>query len=289
MSKRENLLYLKEQMKALGFRPKKSLGQTFLLKMDIARKMVNLLEIEKGERVLEIGPGFGALTTFLLEKRKEIDFSLTLIEKDRKLHAFLKKHFPEVEIVCGDVLTFELSGFDKFISTLPYSITTPLSLKMFELKFKKAVFMYQKEFAERLTARHKDKNYSRIGLKGQFKLNIEKKGTYSPLNFYPRPEVHSTLLVLSPRAQPPFQVEDQQFFFLIVDILFAYRRKTIQNCLKKEWEKIVNYLNTNCKTSKTKSHIEETISKLPYLKKRGEHLKPEEIGKLSDKILDFLH
>ncbi|HID71735.1 MAG TPA: ribosomal RNA small subunit methyltransferase A [Thermoplasmata archaeon] len=269
MSKRENLLYLKEQMKALGFRPKKSLGQTFLLKMDIARKMVNLLEIEKGERVLEIGPGFGALTTFLLEKRKEIDFSLTLIEKDRKLHAFLKKHFPEVEIVCGDVLTFELSGFDKFISTLPYSITTPLSLKMFELKFKKAVFMYQKEFAERLTARHKDKNYSRIGLKGQFKLNIEKKGTYSPLNFYPRPEVHSTLLVLSPRAQPPFQVEDQQFFFLIVDILFAYRRKTIQNCLKKEWEKIVNYLNTNCKTSKTKSHIEETISKLPYLKKRG--------------------
>ena len=276
----ETVRNLKNLMRAAGLRPSKALGQSFLVLDRIAEEVVSHLHIQENERVLEIGPGFGALTTLLVRKEEEgLDYELTLVEKDRRIAGYLKKRFPDVELIVGDVLKLDLSGFDRLISNLPYGISSPITASLLCLSFKRAVFMYQKEFAERITAGQEEKNYSRLGVKAGFKLNIEELGIYPQSVFYPRPEVQSTLLAFTPHTAPPFAVVDENFFFLVVDVLFAHRRKIIRNCLKQGKQRILQYLDT------TLDEIDTTLASLPYLDRRVEELRPEEIGELTDEMM----
>jgi 16S rRNA (adenine1518-N6/adenine1519-N6)-dimethyltransferase len=271
--------WLQERMEETGLRPSKGLGQSFLHVDWVASDFVSALGIEEGDKVLEIGPGFGSLTRQLALLHKETEFSLTLVEKDKRLTDYLRREFPFAKVVEGDALNIELSGFDRLISNLPYSISSPITGKLLELEFTKAVFMYQKEFAERIIAGQEEKNYSRLGVKAQFRLGIERLGIFPPEIFHPKPKVSSTLLAFTPLSSPPFAVGDEDFFFLTVDVLFAHRRKTIRNCLKQGKARLAGYLKLQEK------ELDSVIEALPYLGKRVEELTPEEIGELADLVL----
>jgi len=274
-----NVSWLKAEMHAAGVRPSKSLGQSFLVVDWVAEEIVGHLDVQDGERVVEIGPGFGALTRFLMKKREDTDLELTLVEKDRRIAGFLKKRFPDAKLIVGDVLDLDLSGFEKLISNLPYSISSPITGKLLDLSFTKAVFMYQEEFAERITAGKGEKNYSRLGVKARFRMDIQGLGIFPPTVFYPRPRVSSALLAFTPCREPPFAVQDEEFFFLVVDLLFGHRRKTIRNCLRQGKQKIVQYLDIS------PGEFDGMLTGLPSLHQRVEELGPGEIAGLADALM----
>ena len=110
-------------------------------------------------------------------------------------------------------------------------------------------------------------------------MEIEELGVYPPSVFYPQPEVQSTLLAFTPHAAPPFAMKDEGFFFLVVDVLFAHRRKIIRNCLKQGKQRITQFLDT------TSDDVDTTLASLPYLDRRVEELRPEEIGELADGMM----
>ncbi len=277
MPVRHSVDWLREQMADLGFRPSKGLGQSFLVAPPLAKKAAQSLDIQPKDRVLEIGPGFGVLTDELVALQEGgLEFELTLVEKDGRLADYLRKSYPGAKFIPGDALDVDMSGFDRLISNLPYSISTPMTIKLLELPFKKAVFMYQEEFAQRITALGGEGGYSRLGVKAQYQLHIQRLAGLPPSFFFPQPEIHSRLLAFTPRAEPPFPVLDRDFFYLLTDVLFAHRRKTIRNCLKAGRGRLAGYLKMDA------DELKKAFVDLPHLHQRVEELPGEELGKMAD-------
>ena len=142
-----------------GVVPKKSKGQNFLTDERVALRHVDYAEIEKGDRVLEVGPGLGILANILVERSSDV----TCIELDDILADFIEEKYGDrVKLIRGDAMKVDFPEFDRFVSNLPYSISTPVIFKLLEHRFKKAVVMVQKEFAERMVADVGLPDYSRL-------------------------------------------------------------------------------------------------------------------------------
>jgi len=241
---------------------KKSLGQNFLIDKNVALREVKYANITKEDVVLEVGPGKGIITRLLAEKAKKV----IAIEIDEKIIRNLIGKIPNnVELIHKDALKVDfdtLPTFNKIVSNLPFQISSPITFKFFEYNFDLAVLIYQKEFADRMIAKHGSKDYSRLSVGVYYKTKCELLETIPKTCFKPQPKVDSCLLRLTKRKTPPFFVINEIFFFNITKNLFNHRRKKIKNILDNEY-KILR-------------------DDQPYSDKRVEELSPEQIGNLSN-------
>ena len=222
---------------------KKSLGQNFLIDKNIIKKIVDEANIQKEDYVLEVGPGTGNLTEFILEKNPK---KLFVVEKDIKLIEILKNKFQnKIIIINEDILNVseDLICEKKLIvfGNLPYNISTQILSKWITNKekkmwFKSFILMFQKEVADRIIAKTNCKNYGRLSILSNWKLNIEKIMDISASCFLPKPKIQSTLLKFYPKNNY-LSFKNSKNLEKITRIFFNQRRKKIKQSLKKIFKK----------------------------------------------------
>jgi len=255
----------------LNYKAKKSYGQHFLNDLSIAERIVNGLSYDKGENILEIGPGQGVLTDFLIQK----SIHLKVIEADRDMVTLLEKKYPELadNIISLDFLKANLTKvFDgssmKLIGNFPYNISSQIIFKMlkYHLLVPEMVGMFQLEVAERIVSGPGSKKYGVISVLTQAMYEGELLFKVGPEVFYPPPKVMSGVIRL--RRIPDLNIDyDYSFFKHIVKTAFGQRRKMLRNTLKSIVEK------TNFKD-------------VELLMKRPEQLSVGEFINLSKKLND---
>ena len=217
-------------------RAKKNLGQHFLKDKNIARKIVDSLQATNASKVLEVGPGMGVLTQFLIQNEK---YETTVVEIDRESVAYLQNHFPELEgrILSEDFLKMNLDEFSTgpfcIIGNFPYNISSQIFFKALENRNKvtEVVGMIQKEVAERLAASHGSKVYGILSVLLQTFYDIEYLFTVNEQVFIPPPKVKSAVIRLTRNKKNELSC-DENLFFKVVKAAFNQRRKTLRNSLK---------------------------------------------------------
>jgi 16S rRNA (adenine1518-N6/adenine1519-N6)-dimethyltransferase len=244
---------------------KSKLGQNFLIDKNIAKFEVESANISKKDTVLEIGPGKGILTDLLVKKAKKV----IAVELDRNLYVELqKKDYDNLILFNKDILKMDFENipkFNKVVSNLPYQISSPITFKLLDYDFEKAILIYQKEFAERLVANSRSKSYSRISVNIYYKARCKFLKTVSKTCFKPKPKVDSAIVSLIPRKEPAFKLLNEDFFYKLTKELFNQRRKKIGSIIKQKYK--------------------IDIDNLPYADLRVEELEPELIGILSNKLI----
>ena len=241
----ENILEeTKNIMKKYNIRANKSLGQNFLINDEVVEKIVSSSEISKDDMVIEIGPGLGTLTKYLLEKAGKV----LCIELDTKMIKILNDRFSEkenFEIINADVLKVDLNEIIKankekqnlknvkIVANLPYYITTPIIMKLLEekLDIKSITVMIQKEVADRLIETPGGKNTGAITYTVYYYCESEKIIEVPNSSFIPEPEVTSEVIKMKLREKPPVEVENSKVMFMIIKSAFMQRRKTLLNAL----------------------------------------------------------
>ena len=264
-----NAADVRARLGALGVRAAKGLGQHFLVDERVAHRHVEYAGIAADDVVLEIGPGLGVLTRPLLRKAARV----VAVEKDRRLARGLRDLGGNLEILEGDAVKVPLPAFDRVVSNLPYRISSPITFRLLDLPFDRAVLMYQEEFARRLVARQGDEDYSRLSVKAYVRARAELVERVPRSAFWPQPRVDSAIVLLEPRPAL-FSVEDWATFDAVVDASFQHRRKAIENALRLSWPKF----------ARTEKAFERLLSGSPYLRKRPEELTPEQFGELADAL-----
>src|SRR6056300_432673 len=223
-------------------RPKKSLGQNFLIDQNIIDKIINTVEIDN-KSILEVGPGTGNLTKAILKKNPK---KLIVIEKDNELAESLKKDLEDnIKIINDDVLKVDENKLDVDVLTvfgnLPYNISTEIlcnwivNIKNKNFWFDNLVLMFQKEVAERIIAKFNTKNYGRLSILSNWKLEIEKICDVQPSSFFPKPKIDSSVLLLKPKLNF-FPLTNPKNLEKLTRIFFMHRRKM----LKKSYNLLFN-------------------------------------------------
>ena len=222
-------------------RAKKSLGQNFLTDTIVLEKIVKTTPI-KDKTILEVGPGTGNLTSFILKNNPKKIF---VIEKDNNLADNLEKNFKEqLTIINDDILNIdENSLFNEKVTVfgnLPYNISTQILSKwIINLKenswFDHLVLMFQKEVADRIIAEFNTSSYGRLSILSNWKLNIKKICDIKPESFSPKPKIDSSLLYFSPK-QNFYKIKDPKNLEKITRVFFSHRRKM----LKKPFNQLFN-------------------------------------------------
>ena len=221
---------------------KKSLGQNFLVDKNIIEKIIDSVEIE-GKSILEIGPGTGNLTKNILEKKPK---KLIVIEKDNELAKLLNKDFGEkIKIINDDVLKVDENKLDSNVLTvfgnLPYNISTEilcswiLNIKNNNFWFNSLILMFQKEVADRIIAEYNTKNYGRLSILSNWKLDIVKICDVKPSSFSPKPKIESSVLIMKPKIDF-FNLKDPKNLEKLTRVFFMHRRKM----LKKPYNQMFN-------------------------------------------------
>lgn len=221
----------------LGIAPKKGLSQNFLIDGNILRKIVNLVKIEPGCPVLEIGPGPGSLTEMLLEHGAHV----IAVEKDQILSQALERLKGEnkkLDIYCDDIMNFPLQDVfaqgsnARVIANLPYHLTTPIISQLVPMRqyFSSLILMVQEEVGRRMTAKPGSKEYSSFTIFLNFYSKPSYAFTVSPHSFFPAPKVKSAVILLELREPP--KVSDEQAFFEVTRTAFEHRRKMLRSSLK---------------------------------------------------------
>ena len=273
-------------------KPKKSLSQNFLIDENISRKIVNLLDCKENENVIEIGPGTGSLTQYLLK----YNINLTSVEIDKEAFEILLTKFNKIEfnnfnLINKDFLKISIKDiFDKInselindnnknpkkikiIGNLPYHISSEIFFKILENSFfiENAVLMLQKEVAQRLIAKTKTKEYGILTVAINLLGKIQKKFDVSPTCFYPQPKVTSTIVELN-FDHPKVNIEEFIRIMVLVRAAFNQRRKKLKNALE-------NYLIKYLKPIQIKLILNEDV-----FAKRAEELSAEDFISLYNLI-----
>ncbi|MDC0620424.1 16S rRNA (adenine(1518)-N(6)/adenine(1519)-N(6))-dimethyltransferase RsmA [Candidatus Pelagibacter ubique] len=212
---------------------KKSLGQNFLIDREVLEKIVSITDITNKD-VLEIGPGSGNLTTYILKKKPK---KLYVVEKDDDLAILLKEKFDtEIKIINDDILKVSESTIsDQKLSVfgnLPYNISTEILSKWIlnigsNFWFDSLVLMFQKEVADRIISEFNNSNYGRLSILSSWKLNVKKILDIKPQSFSPRPKIDSSLLLFTPKENF-FKLKDPKNLEKITRIFFSQRRKMLK-------------------------------------------------------------
>ena len=222
-------------------RPKKSLGQNFLIDNNILNKLIKLAKIHNSN-IVEIGPGTGNLTKKILEQKPK---NLILIEKDQALTNNLKidfKKYNNLKIFNEDILKFNLEKNIKInttiIGNLPYNISSQILAKLIKFekwlpKYKKLILMFQKEVADKIVAKYNTSNYGRLSILAASRLKVTNTFTVSPNSFYPVPKVKSTVLVFEPIINKNFKITNILNLEKISHIFFSRKRKMINKAFTK--------------------------------------------------------
>ena len=212
---------------------KKSLGQNFLIDRDILEKIVSTTNIANKE-VLEIGPGSGNLTTYILKQKPK---KLYVVEKDDNLALLLKEKFDnEIEIINNDILKVSEDKISKqklsVFGNLPYNISTEILSRWIlnigsNFWFESLALMFQKEVADRIISEFNSSKYGRLSILSSWKLNIKKIIDIKPQSFSPRPKVDSSLLLFTPKEKF-FELKNPKNLEKITRIFFSQRRKMLK-------------------------------------------------------------
>ena len=231
-------------MKKYNIRANKSLGQNFLINNEVVEKIVNSSDISKEDMVIEIGPGLGTLTKYLLEKAGKV----LCVELDTKMIKILQDRFSlydNFELINKDILKVNLNEIImenkkdgkiknvKIVANLPYYITTPIIMKLLEekLDIKSITVMIQKEVADRLIETPGGKNTGAITHTVYYYCESEKIMEVPNSSFIPEPEVTSEVIKLNLRDKPAVDIENTKVMFMIIKSAFMQRRKTLLNAL----------------------------------------------------------
>lgn len=277
----------KEILNKYLFSFKKSLGQNFLVDVNILEKIIRHADIDQYAGVIEVGPGIGALTEQLAVHAEkvvayEIDQRLLPILEDT-LHAY-----PHIEIIHQDILEanvkdvintrFHVDQVVHIVANLPYYITTPILMKLLheKLPVSSITVMIQKEVANRMAAEPGSKDYGSLSIAVQYYTFADVVMHVPKTVFMPQPNVDSGVLKLTLRENPPVHVLDEEQFFNIVRVCFRQRRKTLRNNL-------ISYF----KTSYPKGQINEWLGKADIDgTRRGESLTMKEFATLANTIFE---
>lgn len=267
----------------------KKFGQNFLIDTHVLDKIIRAAQIEEDDCVLEIGPGIGTMTQYLACAARRV----IAVEIDRALIPILEDTldgYENVRIINEDVLKVDIAklaeeensgGPIKVVANLPYYITTPIIMGLFEnhVPVKSITVMVQKEVADRMQTGPGSKDYGALSLAVQYYSKPYIVANVPPNCFMPRPKVGSAVIRLERHEEPPVQVQDEKLMFRIIRASFNQRRKTLANGLKNSAE-----------LDFTKEEIEEAILALgkgPSI--RGEALTLAEFAQLSDLLGKYMH
>ena len=264
-----NAAEVRNRLESLGVRARKGLGQHFLTDERVAHRQVEYAGVAADDVVLEIGPGLGVLTRPLLRKAAKV----VAVEKDQKLARGLRELDGNLEILEGDAVKVPLPRFDKIVSNLPFQISSPITFRLLEVPFDRAVLMYQDEFARRLVARRGDEDYSRLSVKTYVRARTGIIERVPRSAFWPQPKVDSAIVLLEPRPAP-FRVADWAVFDAVVDATFQHRRKAIENALRLSWERF----------APSEETLKVRLKAAPFRRRRPEELTPAEFGELADAL-----
>jgi len=261
-------------MKKYNIRANKNLGQNFLINEEVVKNIVGCSNIEKEDLVIEIGPGLGTLTKYLLEKAGKV----ICIELDTKMLQILEDRFSlynNFELINNDVLKVDLKNIIKkekeeykiknvkIVANLPYYITTPIIMKLLEeeLELESITVMIQKEVADRLIATPGEKNTGAITYSVYYYADSEAIMEVPNSSFIPEPEVTSKVIKLNIRKEPAVKPKDKEKMFKIIKYAFMQKRKTLLNSL------------TNNGVFKNKTQGTEILNSLEI----KENVRPEEL------------
>ncbi|HKM04464.1 MAG TPA: 16S rRNA (adenine(1518)-N(6)/adenine(1519)-N(6))-dimethyltransferase RsmA [Lachnospiraceae bacterium] len=269
-------------LKKYNFNIQKKYGQNFLIDHHILEKIIDSSEITKEDCVLEIGPGIGTMTQYLAESAREV----IAVEIDKALIPILEDTLSEynnITVINEDILKVDIKKIVeernggkpiKVVANLPYYITTPIIMGLFEsnVPLKSITIMVQKEVADRMQVGPGTKDYGALSLAVQFYAKPEIIENVPPTSFIPRPNVGSAVIKLSRYSQPQIDVKDERFMFSLIRASFNQRRKTL-----------VNGLLNACNLNVTKDVILASLEKMklsPTI--RGEALTLEQFATLSN-------
>ncbi len=237
--------------------------------------MADYADVRSEDTVLEIGCGIGNLTEILLERAGRV----VGIEIDERFVRILRDKIKDerFHLITGDFLRVEVPGFDRCVSNIPYSISSPVIFRLVELEPEVSVLTLQREFAERLTADHGSRIYGRISAVLKTFANVEILERVSRREFYPVPDVDSAIVRIIP--EPSVFPEHRDFFIEFTGIVFSQRRKKIKNLVRKELGKRAG-----------KREMRQILKILGnYGDLRAEHIPPEKLAELSDRIHGVLY
>ena len=232
---------VKDALASRGLSPRRRFGQNFLVREDLADRIVDLCHLREDDVAVEIGPGAGAITARIARRVRH----LIAVEKDRGLAELLREDLgdlPRLEIVEGDFLEYDLAiaardhGVEKLaiVGNIPYNVTTPILEKLFEQRtvVRSAVLLVQKEYAERLAAAAGTPEYGSLTLFTRYHALLEPLLTIKSSAFWPKPEVDSMLVRFLLRERPPVAVASEALLFRIIRGAFQMRRKQLTNTLE---------------------------------------------------------
>ncbi|MDD5994115.1 MAG: 16S rRNA (adenine(1518)-N(6)/adenine(1519)-N(6))-dimethyltransferase RsmA [Eubacterium sp.] len=266
------------------FQFKKKFGQNFLIDPHVLDKIVDAAQITKEDFVLEIGPGIGTLTQYLCEHAKQV----LAVEIDAKLIPILKETlapYDNVEVLHGDILKQDIQQIAdtynegkpiKVVANLPYYITTPIIMELFEshVPLANVTVMVQKEVADRMKAEPGTKDYGALSLAVQYYAKPYIAAFVPPNCFMPRPNVGSAVIRLDCLSRVPVEVQDEKLMFRLIRASFNQRRKTLQNGIANSPE--LDY---------TKEEAAKAIEQAGFdVRIRGEKLGLSEFAKLADEL-----
>ena len=231
---------MKQQLNTNRSRPKKSLGQNFITDEAFIKKLSNEIITDKDTNIIEIGPGKGALTHYLIKKKFK---SILLIEKDKNLSQFLSNNFKDdkrIEVINVDALhvnyeELKLKGKVIIVGNLPFNVSTQLLFKWLDIKkwppfYDKMILMFQKEVADRIKSEKNTKNYGKISVACQARCKVKELMIAPPEIFDPVPKVYGTVLDLQPSLE--HKNIDYEKLKTLLSLGFSKRRKKIKTSLK---------------------------------------------------------
>ena len=243
---------------------KKSLGQNFLIDKNIILKIINLVNLND-KNVIEIGPGKGALTDEILKKQPK---SLLTIEKDIKLSKELENKYLKNKLfnnINADILKHDLEkSCNKdtiIIGNLPYNVSSQILVKILKFKtwppnFSDIIFMFQKELGQKIIGKFPSKNYGRISILTNFRLNLINKFNVTANCFFPKPKIDSIVIHFKPKTKTKYTISNLKNLEKVTNILFSNKRKMINKNIKKILNKNeikkINNLNLELRPSKIK-------------------------------------
>ena len=284
MEKLSNPQVTIQTIKKYEFAFQKKFGQNFLIDDHVITKIINAAEITKDDMVLEIGPGIGTMTQYLAESARKV----IAVEIDKNLIPILGETLAEydnVTVINEDILKLDINRLVeeenagkpiKVVANLPYYITTPIIMGLFEshVPLQSITVMVQKEVADRMQVGPGSKDYGALSLAVQYYAKPYIAANVPPNCFIPRPGVGSAVIRLTRYEEPPVTVKDESLMFKLIRASFNQRRKTLQNGIANSPE--LPY---------SKAQVEKALEKMGLAANvRGESLTLAEFAKLSDTI-----
>lgn len=271
-------------LKKYNFNFQKRFGQNFLIDSHILEKIISAAEITKEDCILEIGPGIGTMTQYLAESAGEV----IAVEIDKSLIPILEdtlSGYDNVTIINQDILKVDIAKLVleknngkpiKVVANLPYYITTPIIMGLFEshVPLKNITIMVQKEVADRMQVGPGTKDYGALSLAVQYYARPEMVTYVSPSCFIPKPNVGSAVIRLERYQNPPVEVADEAFLFRLIRAAFQQRRKTLANG-------IGNASDIPCSREQVQQALEELGFSVSI---RGEALTLQEFASLSNQL-----